>query len=157
MAESQYRKSRAKVDITNHCTASNLILLKRLFDFLKHSEVTNITPYSLTCRTKRTQSIGDVNVDFSRICLSRDGECGFEACFMCDEFVEFLNLGMVSVEDFFSLRCPISRRPAVKWSYLDIGAHLRKNDACVPVVPLTPRNRRSFLALSKLRRSIKRS
>lgn len=62
----------------------------------------NIASDSLAGRTERSQSVGDIDVDFAGVCLAGDDECRLKAGFFGDEFVEFLDLGVVSVEDFYS-------------------------------------------------------
>lgn len=62
----------------------------------------DIASNSLAGRTERAQGVGDIDVDFAGVCLAGDDECGLEAGFFGDEFVEFFDLGVVSVEDFYS-------------------------------------------------------
>lgn len=50
--------------------------------------------------TESRESIGDSKVDFAGICLSRNGVCLLEACFLAEDLVEFVNLRAVIVEDF---------------------------------------------------------
>lgn len=86
---------------TDHCTTSDLILLKWLLKFLKHSQVANVASNSLASRAKRAQSIGDVDIYLSRICLTGYNVCGLKARLLCDKFVELFDLLVISVEDFF--------------------------------------------------------
>lgn len=71
--ESQMKKSCTNRP-TNHRTAPNLVLLKRLLELLEHCKVADIKANALAGRSKRAQGIAYINIDLPRVSLAGDDE-----------------------------------------------------------------------------------
>lgn len=61
--------------------------------------MTDVNANALTGGTERTKSVGDINIDLTRVCLAGDDESGAEASLLGNKLVQALNLGVVTVED----------------------------------------------------------
>lgn len=83
---------------TYHSTATNLIQLVWLFQFLQHCEVADISTDSFTRRAEGTKRVHNVNVDFTRISLTCYVEDGFEASLLGNQLIQLLYLCMIIVE-----------------------------------------------------------
>ena len=61
--------------------------------------MTDINANALAGSTERAESVADINIDLTRVCLTGDDESGAEASLLGNELVKALDLGVVTVED----------------------------------------------------------
>lgn len=141
-----------RVPLVRHRTASDLVLLERLLDLLEVCEETDVGRDLVRGRTEGREGREDVDVDFAGVGLSRDGVRGGEAVELGDKGVQLFDLnskGGVWLRKKREARAGRIRRPTLSWSPLKRA----RNEAWVPVVPLTPRNPMSLRARSMFLRS----
>lgn len=84
---------------SHHGTAANLVLLKRLLNLLKHSQVADINSNTLASRAERAKSVTNIHVDLTGVGLTRNNESRAEASLLSDKLIQLLNLRVVTLED----------------------------------------------------------
>lgn len=87
------------VSLVGHGGGSNLVLLEGLLHLLGGSKMTDITSDALDCGTQTGESVGDSEINLAGVCLSANIITLWETGLLAEEFVQFVNLSTIAVED----------------------------------------------------------
>ncbi|CUS13017.1 unnamed protein product [Tuber aestivum] len=114
-----------------HCRRADLVLLEGLFHFLHCRQVPDVRANALARSTEGAHGADDIRIHLARVC-------------------EVMGYAYSKPANWVTR---LSNSSTLSWSPLKIA----RKEACVPVVPFTPRKPRSERARVRLRRSMRRS